>query len=150
MIFVLIPTLFFYVVVPNVTFLTHGFVYTVNETEVAIFECTATGIPPPTISWYRNGTELREDLDPRITLSNHSEPLFVSRDGEVIYSISRSLMLANTRDDDSAIYTCLASNTVDGSYQQFELIVQGWHLLYSYMYLLCTISDDRYICTVMS
>ena len=90
-----------------------------------MFECTATGIPPPTISWYRNGTELNEGLDPRITLSNHSEPLLVSSDGGVLYSVSRSLMVASTNDGSSDVYTCMAHNIVDNADQVFELVVQG-------------------------
>ena len=109
----------------EITFPTEISINIVNETERAMFECTATGIPPPTISWYRNGTELSEGLDPRITLSNHSEPLFSSRDGEEFYSISRTLILANTSNDDSNIYTCLAMNTPGSDRHEVELVVQS-------------------------
>ena len=114
-----------FLVSPVIAFPPDGFTLTVNETEVAIFECTATGIPPPTISWYRNATELGEGLDPRITLSNHSEPLLVSSDGGVLYSVSRSLQLENAADNDSGFYSCTASNIIENSEQDFELIVQG-------------------------
>ena len=107
-------------VTPNITSPTDDFTLTVNETEVAIFECTATGIPAPTISWYRNGTELSEDS--RITLSNHTAPSLVQGDGGMVYSVSRSLMLADTRDDDSDTYTCVADNIVGND---FELVVQS-------------------------
>ena len=96
-----------------------------------MFECTATGIPPPTISWYRNGTELNEGLDPRITLSNHSEPLLVSSDGGVFYSVSRALVLTDTRDDDSNDYTCFATNIVGIDEQEFVLIIHGIIILYN-------------------
>ena len=100
-----------------------NFTLTVNETEVALFECTATGIPPPTISWYRNGMELGGD--PRITLSDHTAPTLVQGDGGMVYSVSRTLMLANTRDEDSDIYTCRASNIVGNDTRDFELVVQS-------------------------
>ena len=95
-----------------------------------MFECTATGMPPPTISWYRNATELGEGLDPRITLSNQSEPLLVSSDGGVLYSVSRSLQLENAADNNSGFYSCTASNIIDDSDKDFELIVQGQYKLF--------------------
>ena len=100
-----------------------NFTLTVNETEVALFECTATGIPAPTISWYRSGTELGGDS--RITLSNHTAPTLVQGDGGMVYSVFRTLMLADTRDDDSDNYTCVADNIVGNDSQEFELVVQS-------------------------
>ena len=90
---------------------------------MALFECTATGIPAPTISWYRNGTKLGGDT--HITLSNHTTPTLVQGDGGMVYSVSRTLMLADTRDDDSGTYTCRASNIVRSDTQDFELVVQS-------------------------
>ena len=109
---------------PIITSPTDGFTLTVNETEVAIFECTATGIPAPTISWYRNGMELLSG-DSRITLSNHTAPTLVQGDGGMVYSVSHTLMLADTRDADSDNYTCVALNIVENDSQEFELIVQS-------------------------
>ena len=116
-------------VAPNITSPTDGFTLTVNETEVALFECTATGIPPPTISWYRNGIEFSGAS--RITLSNHTAPTLVQGDGGMVYSVSRTLMLADTVDDDSDTYTCRATNMVGSDSmdhtdeQDFELVIQG-------------------------
>ena len=111
-------------VTPDIVIPTDGFTLTVNETEVAIFECTATGIPPPTISWYRNGTELSENLDPRITLTIHSEPLLVSGG---VYRVSRNLLLFDVADNDSDIYTCNTTNAVGTNERKFELMTQGSH-----------------------
>ena len=110
-------------VTPNITSPTDGFTLTVNETEVAIFACTATGIPVPTISWYRNVTELSGDS--HITLSNHTAPSLVQGDGGMVYTVSRTLMLADTRDDDSDTYTCVADNVVGNDSQEFEVDVQS-------------------------
>ena len=110
-------------VAPIITSPTEGFTLTVNEMEVALFECTATGIPAPTISWYRNGTELSGDS--RITLSSHTAQSLVQGDGGMVYSVSRSLMLADTRDDDSDTYTCIADNIAGNDTQDFELVVQS-------------------------
>ena len=108
---------------PIITSPTDGFTLTVNETEVALFECTATGIPAPTISWYRSGTELSGES--RIILSNHTAPSLVHGHGGMVYSVSRTLMLADTRDDDSDTYTCVADNIVGNDSQEFELVVQS-------------------------
>ena len=43
----------------------------------------------------------------------------------MVYSVSRTLMLADTRDDDSDTYTCRASNIVGNDTQDFELVVQS-------------------------
>ena len=88
-----------------------------------MFECTATGIPAPTISWYRNGTELSGDS--RITLSNHTAPSPAQGDGGMVYIVSRTLMLADTRDEDSDTYSCRASNIIGNDTQDFELVVQS-------------------------
>ena len=90
---------------------------------MALFECTASGIPAPTISWYRNGTELSGNS--HITLSNHTASTLVQVDGGMVYNVSRTLMLADTRDADSDNYTCVALNIVGNDSQEFELIVQS-------------------------
>ena len=91
---------------------------------MALFECTATGIPAATISWYRNGMELLSG-DSHITLINHTAPTLVQGDGGMVYSVSRTLMLADTRDDDSDNYTCRASNIVGNDTQDFEVVVHS-------------------------
>ena len=114
---------------PNITSPTDGFILTVNETEVALFECTATGIPPPIISWYRGVLELSGES--RFTLSNHTAPTLVQGDGGMVYNVSRTLMLTDTEDDDSDNYTCRATNMVGSDSmvrmdeQDFELVIQG-------------------------
>ena len=110
-------------VAPIITSPTDCFTLTVNETEVALFQCTATGIPAPTISWYRNGMELSGDS--RITLSNHTAPTLVQGDGGMVYSVSHTLMLADIVDDDSDTYTCVADNIVGNDSQEFEVDVQS-------------------------
>ena len=102
-----------------------GFTYTVNEGDPVTFTCSATGIPPPDITWMRNGVVLNESVDSRISLSNPSDPETVSTAGGNIFSVSRNLTLDNTMDNDSGTYTCVASNAAANATQDFGLVVQG-------------------------
>ena len=118
-----------YSVVPNITFpVDDGFTYTVNETDPVTFTCSATGIPPPEITWMRNGVVLNESADSRISLGNPSDPETVPTAGGNISTVSRSLTISSTRDNDSDNYTCVASNgnTVTPNVtQNFGLFVNG-------------------------
>ena len=119
--------------VPNITFPPDGLVYTVNETDPVTFTCSATGIPPPEITWMRNGVVLDGNVDSRISLGNPSNPEPVPTAGGNISSVSRTLTISNTRDNDSDTYTCVAAygNTVTPSVtQNFTLVVQGRLLAY--------------------
>ena len=101
--------------------------YTVNLTETATFECAATGIPAPSITWFRNGVELN-DTDPRITFNPASQPVMLpDGDGEMVYMVTRSLTLGMAEDEDSATYECLASNAANPGQDRnsFELVVQS-------------------------
>ena len=101
--------------------------YTVNMTDEVNFECAATGTPPPSITWYRNGTEL-DSTDTRVTFNNTFEVITVMDSEGIIYSsVIRTLILDMTEDGDSGIYECRASNEAtpgEGS-MEFELIVQS-------------------------
>ena len=115
-------------VVPNITFpVDDGFTYTVNEGDPVTFTCSATSIPPPEITWMRNGVPFNE-TNTRVTLSDPTMAELVSTGGENIYFVSRNLTLDNTMDNDSGTYTCVASNrnAVDPTdVQNFELFVRG-------------------------
>ena len=101
-----------------------GFTYTVNENDPVIFTCSATGIPPPQITWTRNGAPF-DQSNTRVALTM---PRLFSTGGGNIYFVSRNLTLDNTMDADSGTYTCVASNgnAVDPTdMQNFELFVRG-------------------------
>ena len=122
-------------VIPNITFpVDSSFTYTVNETYPVTFTCSATGIPPPEITWMRNGVVLDVSVDSRISLSNPSGPEAISTAGGNISSVSHSLTISNTRDNDSDTYACVApnGNAVTPSVTQiFELFVNGKSGTYS-------------------
>ena len=105
-----------------------NFIYVVNETDPTILVCSATGIPPPEITWMRNGVLLDDNVDPRFSLSNPSDPEAFPTNGGNIYSVYHSLTINNTRDNDYDTYTCVASNgnaRTPSVTQDFELVVQG-------------------------
>ena len=109
----------------NITFPPDGLVYTVNETDPVTFTCSATGIPPPEITWMRNGVILNESVDSRISLS---DPETVPTGGGNIISVSHTLNISTTRDNDSGPYTCVASNgnaVTPNVTQDFRLFVNG-------------------------
>ena len=102
--------------------------YTVNMGDVVIFQCVATGIPAPSITWFRNGIELSSAADSHVTLGDLSEATSVADNaGDMILQISRMLALSMTEDDDSGSYECRASNnaTNGSDTESFELIVQS-------------------------
>ena len=112
-------------VIPEIIFPTDSFAgYIVNVTDAVIFECTATGIPPPTIQWFRDGVLLSSG----VMLSEPSQTLVSATMGTgMIYQVERTLNFT-TAANDTGTYTCEASNinlmqpTVA---QNFELFVQG-------------------------
>ena len=136
---------FVHAVVPGVLMPLANFTYVVNETDPVIFVCSATGIPPPEITWMRNGVLLDDNADPRISLGNLSDPEVFPTTGGNIYFVSRNLTISNTRDNDSDAYTCIVSNgnvVTPSVEQEFELIVQG--RLQPYSLSCCTISLPIY------
>ena len=87
----------------------------------------------------RTGVPLDDNVDPRISLSNPSNPEVFSTTGGNIYSVSRNLTISNARDSDSDTYACVASNgnsRTPSVTQDFELIVQGSRTFFTITY--CT------------
>ena len=98
-----------------------------NEGDPVTFTCSVTGIPPPEITWMRNGVPF-DQSNRRVTLSDPTMPELFSTGGGNVYFVSRSLTLDNTMNADSGTYTCVASNAnaVDPTdVQNFELFVRG-------------------------
>ena len=105
-------------------------VVTVNEGMQVTFECTATGIPRPNITWRRenDSSKFNDVQDSRITLGIQTTPMPISTTIGTIFSVSRQLTLSNTTDSDSGIYFCQASNGEEDILNTeipFELFVTG-------------------------
>lgn len=89
-----------------------AFVIQPQNTEVLVgesvtLECSATGHPPPRITWTRGDrTPLPED--PRVSITP-----------------SGGLYIQNVQQEDSGEYTCFASNSLDSIHAAALIIVQG-------------------------
>ena len=94
-----------------------------NEGQLIEFSCRATGIPAPTISWYRNSILFnndRTDIDPPV--------ITPPEDSNDVYTVRRTLILDPTMDSDSGTYTCVADNgnrRTPNVTRDFELFVRG-------------------------
>ncbi len=105
---------------------------TVNENDPALFTCSTAGLPPPYISWYRNGSILDNTTNNRVILGDPSQPegYNFTDSGDVlgtIYRVTRNLTLDTTEDQDSGVYSCVADNgnaREPNVSRDFELIVQ--------------------------
>ena len=75
-----------------------------------VLNCTARGIPTPTIVWYRGDTVLTGNEDrTAITMP------VASTDAEGFYYVESTLTISPSDRDDSDVYYCEAENTVLGS-----------------------------------
>ena len=93
--------------IPEIIFPNDSFAgYVINVTDPLTFECIATGIPPPTIQWFRGGVLLSSG----VMLSEPSQTLVSAPMGTgMIYQVERTLTFT-TAASDTGTYTCEASN----------------------------------------
>ena len=112
-------------VVPNIiSFVPDGGRYVVNVTDPVTFQCEATGVPAPTIQWFRGADFFDPSSDPRISLTEHNVTM-LPRD---LDTASRTLTISNTMSSDSdTAYSCRVSSAATGGMdsETFELFVQG-------------------------
>ena len=97
--------------------------YTTIEPMDVTFECTATGVPSPTISWFRDedGNQTNLTLDSRVTIS----PMSTQNPTTLIFEVVQSLTLSDTMGSDTGNYSCQAVNDGGQSTAPFQLTVSG-------------------------
>ena len=107
----------------------------VNQTDSATFVCTATGLPTPSVQWYR-GTLLLDGtgmgINSRVALN---QTMAAGSLGQVD-TVTSSLTITDTLGEDSDIYSCVTTNnllninvTMEGRDQQnTTLFVQGIYI----------------------
>ena len=96
----------------------------VNVSDPVTFQCSATGVPPPTIQWYRGGRLLDSSMDSRLNLSN---PIITALPRSLA-TVSRTLTISSVMASDTdTSYSCNVSNaaSVGVASEVFEMFVQG-------------------------
>ena len=103
--------------------------YTVDEGNSVSFECSASGIPAPSISWFRINqavsTMLINGTRSLITSPQLDETYELSGDRGTAILVTSLLTISATQDEDSGQYSCHAVNDFGNETREFELIVQG-------------------------
>ena len=106
-----------------------NFIYIANETNSILFECSASGIPAPTISWFRisqNTSAILTNGPRSLIPSPQVDSTYELADGRgTAVLVTSTLTIPVTQDEDSGQYTCQAVNNFGNETREFGLIVQG-------------------------
>lgn len=78
-----------------------------------VWDCTATGIPTPVLSWAKDGTKIQPGFPEHVR----------------ILSNNNSLVIRGVKPEDAGQYQCHASNGVGAHVVQATLTVRGEALL---------------------
>jgi len=87
---------------------------TVVKNKAVVLRCAAHGIPPPTVTWLKDGRAIRPDDRVRLLMSG------------------RHLELSSVDETDAAWYTCTADNVAGSGKIDFNLTVVGTDLRHVY------------------
>ena len=94
-----------------------------------MFECSASGIPAPTISWFRiNGnvsTVLVENTKYLIAMPQVDDAYALPNGRGTAFLVTSTLTIPVTQDEDSGQYACQAVNDFGNETRAFDLVVQG-------------------------
>ncbi len=113
----------FYTDLPRILTPVINFTYTVNESDSVTFNCSASGIPAPSINWFRNGSAT--DTRFSISQSQVDDNYELSDSRGTGFLVTSQLTISATRDEDSGQYQCRAENDVGNTTSEFELVVQS-------------------------
>ncbi|KAI1891477.1 hypothetical protein AGOR_G00144220 [Albula goreensis] len=80
---------------------------TVIEGSLITLVCESSGIPPPSLTWKKDGTEMKTDSRSRVR----------------VLSGGRQLQISSAERTDSATYTCLASSPAGNTMKEYSLQV---------------------------
>ena len=92
--------------------------YVTNEMTPVVFQCSVTGIPAPSVTWYRDGIPLDHS---RVSFGSPIQQQLVSSG---LYQVTQNLTITNTTDTDSGNYSCVGTNAAGNNTALFELVVQ--------------------------
>ena len=102
----------YYIVVPDI--ITSPQPLTVIQPNNAQFNCTANGLPRPTIQWVNNGIPLQSSTNYTITSTNDSST-----------QVTSSLTILSATPLDTGIYYCIISNNISTVNVSANLTVYG-------------------------
>ena len=104
-----------------------NFVVTEDQFEVAVFSCSAVGIPPPDISWrrQRDGAILQSSSSITIMNAVSAGDYILPDNRGAVSQVNRSLVFGEVLDEDSGGYVCIANNSAGVAEREFNLSVQG-------------------------
>ncbi len=140
----------FYTDLPRILTPVINFAYTVNEDDPVTFNCSASGIPAPRISWfrvYRNESATNIN-DTRFSISQSQvDDNYELPDGRGTgFLVTSQLAISITQDEDSGQYQCLAENDVGNTTREFELVVQSKYSPLMAVYLTLYMHCNMYVC----
>lgn len=92
----------------------------VMENHTAYLSCPVSGIPTPSIIWYKDSVPLFDDVYPKLRQLNAAQQLEVR----------------HVRADDESVYKCQAGNVAGQTVKRFRLKVLGIRVCLTHVYLL--------------
>ena len=93
--------------------------HTVVRSENATFSCQATGIPTPTISWWK------EESGILFEIVQMEGTTVIEEEEDEAGSRHSTLTILSTQISDAGMYVCIAENVVGTDTATAELIVHG-------------------------
>ena len=109
-----------------------------TEGDTVTLACTASGVPYPTVQWYKDGVLLTNDS---LTTIYNDE-----FDRDELQFTSSILELCSVNEDDIGTYSCLASNSAGNDSIEFDVqvrlgtLVQRKHLPFFVFNITCSVS----------
>lgn len=102
--------------------------YAVDVGDPVTFICNASGIPPPSIQWYRGGQLFNPSMDSRLVISSE----IITAPLRSLATVGRTLTVSSVMAyDTDTRYSCNAVNEagVGMTSAEFELIVEGTYII---------------------
>ena len=130
-----------------------GEMFRVNRSDDITIQCSARGIPPPSIRFLRRGVELNRtgresgvgvDFASRVQLGEELSSVFMN-DGT--FMVSRMLTIFNVAEEDAGDFTCEVASTIPelglslSDSSVFEVVVQSKFLCALLLFTVATFTS---------
>ncbi len=109
--------------VPQIIFPEINKTVIVNEENLILINCSASGIPAPVISWFKVGQNGSAAINKSSSQVNNEYQL--PEDRGTASLVTSQLTFPSAQDMDSGRYQCQSENSVGNATRQFELLVQS-------------------------